>query len=493
MVIFGASGDLTQRKLIPALFNLYRKKRLPEVLQIVGFSNLEWDAETFRHNLRGALDKFADYPFTDPEWLAFSTHLTYLSADFTHSEDYAKLKAHLKKVESGPTGRIYYLATPPAFFPKIALHLGEADMLKEDQAWRRTVIEKPFGSSLQSAQLLNKTLHQVMSEDQIFRIDHYLGKETVQNLLVFRFANTIFEPVWGNKYIDHVKISVAEEVGVGHRAGYYDKAGVLRDMFQNHLLQLLMLIAIEPPGTLKHKDLHARKVAVLKALRPITGEDVATSTVRGQYIGYREEEGVAPDSETATYGALRMFIDNPRWKGVPFYLRSGKALPAKCSEIIIQFICPTTAVFPLPPSEQITPNILAIYIQPNEGIFLRFEAKVPDTESDMRSVEMEFHYDTSFGPSSIPEAYERLILEVMQGDHTLFTQDDTAELAWRWLDPILAEWEGQHNPALVFYEPGTWGPDEGDKLIENDGGAWQITCGQPGLPVTSKNIGGGKG
>jgi glucose-6-phosphate 1-dehydrogenase len=372
---------------------------------------------------------------------------------------------------------MYYLATPPPFFPDIAQNLGQAGLLDEKDGWRRLVVEKPFGSDLQSAKQLNRTLHKVLKEDQIFRIDHYLGKETVQNLLVFRFANTIFEPVWCRDFIDHVQISVAEEVGVGHRAGYYDKAGVVRDMFQNHIMQLLTLIAIDPPGTLKHEDLHVRKLEVLKALRPMTGPDVAKNTVRGQYQGYHDEQGVPPDSTTATFAAMRVYIDNDRWKGVPFFLRSGKNLAAKATEIIIQFKCPPNAVFPLPAGDDITPNILAICIQPDEGIFLRFEAKVPDTEADMRSVEMEFHYSSSFGTSAIPEAYERLILEIIQGDHTLFTQDDTTELAWKWIDPILETWEEQKLPPLQEYKPGTWGPPDADKLASLDGCIWMVTCG----------------
>ncbi len=477
IVIFGASGDLTHRKLIPSLFNLCRKNRLPQGFEIFGFAINDWDDDAFRRSLREGVEKYGGYQFTEDEWKDFASHLFYMAGNFTSVADFQKLKGRLQSIEKGPVGRIYYLATPPQFFPDIALNLGQAGMTEEKNGWRRLVIEKPFGSDLKSAQELNKTLHKVLDENQIFRIDHYLGKETVQNRLVFRFANTIFEPVWNREYIDHVQITVLEEVGVEHRGGYYDKAGVLRDMFQNHILQLLMLIAIEPPDTFRHEDLHKRKLEVLNALRPIKGSDVAENTVRGQYEGYRQEPNVASDSHTATFAAVRAFIDNPRWKGVPFYLRSGKNLHKKCTEIIIQFDCPKYAVFPLPPSKEIIPNILAICIQPDEGIYLRFEAKVPDTEAGMRSVEMEFHYASSFGPSSIPEAYERLLLEVVQGDHTLFVQDDTTELAWKLIDPILKEWEGPSAPPLETYPQGSWGPESADKLIMQDGFEWMVTCG----------------
>ena len=479
LVVFGASGDLSHRKLIPALFNLCRKDRLPPY-RIIGFSNNDWDDQQFRDSLLEGVQKFAGYKYTPEEWDVFSSHLSYMKGDFTRAEDFQRLEDQLKRLENGPTDRIYYLATPPTFFTAISSNLGQAGMLDEAQGWRRVVIEKPFGSDLASAETLDRTLHTVLRENQIFRIDHYLGKETVQNLLVFRFANTVFDPIWCNDYIDHVQISVAEEEGVGHRAGYYDKAGVLRDMFQNHLLQLLTMIAIDPPDTLKHEDLHARKMEVLKALRPITGESIKENTVRGQYQGYRQEPDVPADSETATYGAMRVFIDNDRWSGVPFYLRSGKSLNKKATEIIIQFTCPQFAVFPMPPAEEITPNILAFCIQPDEGIFQRFEAKVPDTEADMRSVEMEFHYSSAFGPSSIPEAYERLLLDVVQGDHTLFTQDDTTEIAWRWIDPIIQSWESndRNAPPLETYQPGSWGPDGAANLIGRDKREWLITCGQ---------------
>lgn len=478
IVIFGASGDLTRRKLIPALYNLYRKHRLPEQFTITGFSNLDWNDQVFRDTAQEGLKQFSPDSYTDELWGSFGPRLAHMTGNFTNPADFTRLKETLERQEQPGTGRLYYLATPPPFFTSIVDGLGQAGMVDQQQGWRRVVIEKPFGSDLDSARKLNKDLHRVLEENQIYRIDHYLGKETVQNILVLRFANTIFEPVWNNKYIDCVEISVAEEVGVEHRAGYYEKAGVLRDMFQNHLLQLLTLVALEPPETLKHNDLHARKMQVLHAIRPIAPEACAQETVRGQYHGYHDEPGVAPDSQTPTFAALRLSIDTPRWEGVPFFLRSGKKLAEKSSEIILQFKCPPFAVEPMPPSNSITPDMLSICIQPDEGVYLRFEAKVPDTVEETRSVEMEFHYSAAFGPTSIPEAYERLILDALHGDLTLFTRDDQAEQAWKLIDPIIEGWNNPQNAPLEIYEPGSWGPEGAEALLNREGFHWHIACGK---------------
>jgi glucose-6-phosphate 1-dehydrogenase len=339
------------------------------------------------------------------------------------------------------------------------------------------VIEKPFGSDLISARALNEEIHHNLNESQIFRIDHYLGKETVQNLLVFRFANSVFEPLWNRNHIDHVQITVAEEVGVEHRAGYYDGVGVLRDMFQNHLMQLLTLIALEPPATYKADAQRDEKVKVLRSIRPIIPEEVKLSTVRGQYRGYLNEPGVAPDSPTATYGAVRFYIDNWRWQDVPFYLRSGKNLAEKCTEIIIQFKCPPRRMFPLPQEYEMTANILALSLQPDEGIHLRFEAKVPDSAAEMQLVEMNFHYQDTFGPASIPEAYERLLMDALNGDPSLFIRADQAELAWELIDPIVAAWESPDSPPLASYEPGSFGPPEADQFLAREGRRWLRSCG----------------
>jgi glucose-6-phosphate 1-dehydrogenase len=355
-------------------------------------------------------------------------------------------------------------------------HLGAADMSREEEGWRRIVIEKPFGRDLVSAQALNQDIHAVFEEHQVYRIDHYLGKETAQNLLFFRFGNTIFEPVWNRNYVDHVQITVAEDVDVGHRAGYYDQAGVLRDMFQNHLLQLLALVTKEPPASFQADAIRNEKVKVLSAIRPIPSNAVAEHTVRGQYRSYRDAPGVAPDSQTATYAAVRLYIDNWRWQGVPFYLRSGKALATKISQIVIQFRCPPHVMFPLPPGHGIRSNQLALCIQPDEGIHLRFEAKVPDTFSETRSVNMEFHYANAFGPDAIPEAYERLLLDALQGDASLFTRSDGIERAWQLIDPIIQGWESPSAPPLAIYEPGSWGPPEANEFMAQDGRAWQKGC-----------------
>ncbi|MBI5291431.1 MAG: glucose-6-phosphate dehydrogenase [Chloroflexi bacterium] len=478
IVIFGASGDLTQRKLVPALFNLYRKRRLPADFRIVGVAMTEWQDADFRAAVRVGVDRFSGYEFTGEEWAAFAARLYYRPGNFTMVRDFEQLAKTLAELESGPADRLYYLATPPRFYADIVARLGQTGLTVERDGWRRVIIEKPFGSDLTSARALNQSLHHVLDEKQIYRIDHYLGKETVQNLLVFRFANAIFEPVWNRNYVDHVQITVAEEVGVEHRAGYYDGAGVLRDMFQNHLLQLLSLVAMEPPGSFKADALRNEKVKVMSAVRPIPAGRVGDHTVRGQYRGYCGEPGVAPDSQTETYAALRLFIDNWRWQGVPFYLRSGKRLAEKTTEIVIQFKCPPTVMFPLSPGYDLTPNILALCLQPDEGIHLRFEAKVPDTAADMRSVDMEFHYRTSFGPAAIPEAYERLLLDALQGDAALFTRSDRIELAWELIDPILAAWRQPGGPPPAIYDPGAWGPTEADELLARDGRAWLHSCGR---------------
>jgi glucose-6-phosphate 1-dehydrogenase len=338
------------------------------------------------------------------------------------------------------------------------------------------VIEKPFGTDLKSARQLNEQIHKVLNEQQIYRIDHYLGKETVQNILVSRFANTIFEPLWNRNYIDHVEITVAEKVGVEHRGRFYDQVGVLRDMFQNHLLQLVSLVAMEPPVSFDASALRNEKVKVLSAIQPMKEDEVPRRTVRAHYKGYREEEGVDPQSTAATYAALRLQIDNWRWQGVPFYLRSGKYLKEKLSQVTIEFKEPPHLLFPNA-QEQMTPNMLVLYLQPDEGIHLRFEAKVPDSVSRMRSVDMEFHYADSFGKTAIPEAYERLLLDTITGDASLFTRADEVETAWGIVDPILRVWEAEKQP-LAFYEPGSWGPQEADELLAREKRMWSTWDGR---------------
>ena len=427
VVIFGGSSDLTSRKLIPAFFNLYLKQRLPAVLKVVGFSTTPMSDDDYHAKLLAGVKAHAAYNFSDDDWLGFASNIFYHPGSAMEPADFQKLSGHLADLEKGNVDRLYYLATPPTLFSPIINNLGVAGLASEKDGWRRVVIEKPFGTDLKSARDLNQEILKVLKEDQIYRIDHYLGKETVQNLLVFRFANTIFEPLWNRNYIDHVQITVAESVGIEHRGGYYDQVGAIRDMFQNHLLQLLTLVAMEPPSSFKADPLRDERVKVLKAVKPVTRDDVMQHVVRGQYRGYRQELKVDPGSHTETYAAMRLYIENWRWQGVPFYLRSGKSLPAKSSEIIIQFKCPPMNMFKLPADYEISSNALGVCLQPNEGIHLRFEAKVPDTLSDLRTVDMDFHYRDSFGETKIPDAYERLLLDALQGDASLFTRADQTE------------------------------------------------------------------
>ena len=472
IIIFGASGDLTQRKLIPSFFNLFRKYKTPKNFNIVGYGWTPFTNEQFRTHLRHGLDEYASYSFTEKEWSLFAPHLYYNQGKYDDRAGLEKLADFLISLEAGQANRLYYMAIPPSLFPATISNLDATHQIQENGGWRRVVVEKPFGTNKESAQELNTHLHKVLNENQIYRIDHYLGKETVQNILFTRFANTIFEPLWNRNYIDSVQITVAEEVGVGHRGGFYDGVGVLRDMFQNHLLQLVTLVAMEPPASFNADALRNEKVKVLSAIQPINGDAVEYNTVRAQYQGYQDEMDVKKDSTTPTYAALRLFINNWRWQGVPFYLRSGKNMAEKQTQIIIRFKEPPLAMFPMPPGQKMTPNMLVLYLQPDEGVHLRFEAKAPDTVAETRSVDMEFHYAESFGPTAIPEAYERLLLDVLQGDASLFTRADEVEMAWSLIDPILRAWEKQQTPPLAKYEPGSWGPVEANALLAKDGRGW---------------------
>lgn len=476
IVIFGASGDLTWRKLVPALYNNFKKKRLPQAkTTIVGFARRQYSDDDFREHLRDGVEQNSPDTYDKGLWDKFAPSLHYCTGNFDNVEDFNRLDKFLVNIEGGSCNRLYYLATAPEYYMPIVGYLGQAEMAHQsdpEQGWRRIIIEKPFGRDLASARELNQHVHAVFEENQIYRIDHYLGKETSQNVLFLRFANTIYEPVWNRRYVDNVQITVAETVDVAHRAGYYDHAGILRDMFQNHLLQLLALVAMEPPSSFNADAVRNEKAKVFESIRPIALEN----TIRGQYEGYRQGEGVAPDSETATFAVLKLNIDNWRWKGVPFYVRSGKALQRKTSEIIIEFQRPPHLLFHLPPGSTFTPNILSICIQPDEGIHLRFEAKVPDSEQEMRSVDMDFHYLSTFNGTSLPDAYERLLLDALEGDASLFTRSDGIEDSWKLIDPVLTAWERDHKPPLVFYPRGSWGPEEADKLIAADGKHWRLGC-----------------
>ena len=472
IVIYGASGDLSRRKLIPALFSLYRKQRLPVDFRIIGYSRSSFSDDEFRDKVRVEENGQDCKPSQAGQWEAFSTNIHYQQGSFTDVRDFKAFDERLKGYEKGDAQRLYYMATPPGLFTNIVGNLGRAGMVSQNGLWRRVVIEKPFGQDLQSAKELNETLHRDLQENQIYRIDHYLGKETVQNVMVFRFANAIFEPIWNRNYIDNVQITVAEQVDVGHRAGYYDKSGVVRDMFQNHMMQMLALVAMEPPSSFEADAIRNEKVKLFSAIRPISENMVAEETVGAQYEGYREAEGIPVNSKTATYAAVRLHVDNWRWEGVPFYLRSGKALQKKTSEIIIQFREPPHVMFPLPEGYTITSNMLALRVQPDEGIHLRFEAKVPDTAADMRSVNMDFRYADSFGGCSIPEAYERLLFDALNGDASLFTRSDGIEKGWQFIDPIIRGWESKKAPRLASYKKGTWGPKEADAFLARDGRKW---------------------
>jgi glucose-6-phosphate 1-dehydrogenase len=486
MVIFGATGDLTSRKLVPALYNLARERRLPGGFSVVGFARREWDDAHFRQVLLDGVDANSRNGAAEPAlWESFAAGLFYHRATFDDPAAYRTLAERLGHIdaERGTGGnRVFYLATPPESYPDIIKNLGEAGLGRSPNGgWTRIIVEKPFGRDLESAKALNQQLLAVFDEAQVFRIDHYLGKETVQNLLVLRFANAIFEPLWNRRHIDHVQITVAESIGVEDRAGYYDSSGALRDMIQNHLTQLLTLTAMEPPVAYDANAVRDEKVKVLRAITPVAPADAARFVARGQYgagsvsgrpiPGYREERGVAPGSQTETFVALKLFIDSWRWAGVPFYLRSGKALPRRVSEIAVQFKTVPTMLFADTPMNDIEPNVLAIKIQPDEGITLKFESKVPG-QSQIRPVTMDFRYGTSFGVAS-PEAYERLLLDCMLGDSTLFTRRDEVEASWALITPIHQGWAAA--PPLPFpnYEAGTWGPAAADELMARDGRAWR--------------------
>jgi glucose-6-phosphate 1-dehydrogenase len=470
-VIFGATGDLASRKLVPALYGLHRKKRLDPGLRIVGFARTALSDDDFRNRMKASPEAPRDLS----QWDEFARRLFYVAGDSTVATDLQELDGRLRELERGPANRVYHLAIAPRLYEPTVELIGHTALAPNDQGERRIIVEKPFGFDLETARRLNRAVIAVFPERQIYRIDHYLGKETAQNLLYLRFANAVFEPLWNRNYVDHVQITVAESVDVGHRASFYDETGVVRDMFQSHLLQLLCLVAMEPPFSFEADAVRNEKAKVLSAVREPNEAD--PTAIRGQYRGYRETEGVRADSKTPTYAALKLLIENWRWQGVPFYLRSGKALATKHSEILVVFRCPPHVLFPRPAGESLRNNSLAICIQPDEGVHFRFEAKVPDTVAELRPVDMEFHYAEDFEGIEIPEAYERLLLDAIQGDPALFAREDEVELSWRIVDPVIRRFASDDAPAPEIYEPGSWGPSAADELLARDARSWVVGCG----------------
>ena len=483
IVIFGATGDLTHRKLIPALYNLAADGELPAGAAIVGFARRNKSDDEFRQDLEEATRKFSRQPVRDEIWKTFAQSISYHQSEFDDESGYKNLAKRLDEIDKNygtRSNRLFYFAAAPDQFEPILKHLKAAGLNETcEGSWARIIVEKPFGTDLDSARELNRIIRNSFTEEQTYRIDHFLGKETAQNILVLRFANAIFAPLWNTHYVDHVQITAAETLGVGTRAGFYEQTGALRDMVQNHLLQLLCLVAMEPPTDLSANSIRDEKVKVVRSLHRWSRNEIAANVVRGQYtagaihgepvVGYRQEQNVNPDSQTETFVALRLFIDNWRWADVPVYMRVGKRLPKSETDISIHFKKAPAVLFNKDLSDL---NVLVIRIQPDEGISLRIHAKVPGTSFRIEPVKMDFHYGTSFGKPS-PEAYERLLLDAMSGDATLFARSDEVEEAWAFIDPIEEAWHAKDAPELFFYPAGSWGPEAADNLLAREGRAWR--------------------
>ncbi len=492
MVIFGVSGDLTSRKLMPSLYDLAMTSRLAEGFTIIGISRREWSDEQFRSEMRESVEANARTPVTQDRWESFAKGLFYVAGNFDDQTMYDRLGSLLAVVDEERRtegNRLFYLATPPSFYISIINSLGAHDLVDRQDfysapkiGWMRLVVEKPIGNDLLSARELNHAMSEVVSESQIYRIDHYLGKETVQNAMAFRFANVLFEPVWNRHYVDHMQITVAESLGVENRATYYEEAGATRDMLQSHMLQLLSIVAMEPPAVFRGNAVRDEKVKVLRSVIAPGGDSVRDLTARGQYAagfiegnavpGYRQEQDVSPKSLTESFVAMKLKVDNWRWADVPFYLRTGKRLPRRVTEIAIQFQRVPHLMFKAAGTSEVEPNLLTIRIQPDEGISLRFAAKIPGTTMELRTVRMDFAYGAAFG-SAGADAYERLLIDAMTGDQTLFARRDEVETAWNIVDPVLSAWQDEDVTGLPLYEAGTWGPDKADLLIQRDGRSWR--------------------
>lgn len=488
LVIFGGTGDLSHRKLFPALFKLYLQNRLPSAFKVLALGRKSIADELFRKQISSSLMDENDPEANKKELLSFSGHIHYQSLDMSSKSDFIELKQRLQSFgEDVHQNLLFYLATAPGFFAPVAKELAALDLHHEvdGKNWRRIILEKPFGTDLESANQLNDSLRSAFNENQIYRIDHYLGKESVQNLLAFRFANGMFQPLWNRQHIQRIEVTAAESLGVEDRGGYYDHSGALRDMIQNHLLQLLAIIAMEPPNQFDSNSIRDEKVKVLRALRPINGSEIHDQVIRGQYIkskirgeaiaGYREESNVQTESSRETYVAIKAFIDNERWHDVPFYIRTGKRLPTRVSEVVIHFRGPGHHLFPELASDDIGGNQLILRIQPDEGVLLKFGLKVPGAGFKIAPVGMDFHY-SDLSKDTLPEAYERLILDALIGDNTLYARADAVQAAWSFVDPILNYWKTHPNTKLYGYPAGTWGPPESLSLFENSDEDWRYPC-----------------